>query len=140
MRYIFRRHILILQLVFDVQPRRNRAYLPVPAAKSFSYFPYLCRLLRCWQSRKRPDNNPRLPANSLAYNHCRCVHLVVWAFYFFAVHYKFFLSKRLFVTAIGNSSISLAQRQLPAPLICSQISGKPPIPSNRLAIVASRSY
>jgi hypothetical protein len=44
-----------------------------------------------------------------------------------------------FVTAIGNSSISLAHRQEPLPFSCSQISGNPPIPSNRLAMVASRS-
>lgn len=41
---------------------------------------------------------------------------------------------------MGNSSISEAHKQLPFPLSCSHISGNPPMPSNRLAIVASLSY
>lgn len=48
--------------------------------------------------------------------------------------------KWYFVTAIGNSSISLAQIAVPFPLHRSQQSGKPPIPSNKLPRVAGRSY
>jgi hypothetical protein len=44
-----------------------------------------------------------------------------------------------FVTAAGNSPISLVHRQEPGPFSRSQISGKPPIPSKRLAMVAFRS-
>lgn len=39
------------------------------------------------------------------------------------------------VTAIGNSSISDAHKQEPFPCKLSHIRGKPPMPSNRLAIV-----
>ena len=62
------------------------------------------------------------------------VILVLCIVWFFAAHMK-----RLRVTAIGNSSISEAQRQEPSPLILSQISGNPPMPSNKLAIVAGLS-
>lgn len=44
-----------------------------------------------------------------------------------------------FVTATGNSSISLAHKQDPGPFNRSHRRGNPPIPSNRLAIVAGRS-
>lgn len=56
------------------------------------------------------------------------VNLTIWVDQFL---------NRCFVTAIGNSSISLAQRQEPLPFSRSQISGKPPMPSNKLAIVVS---
>ena len=45
-----------------------------------------------------------------------------------------------FVTAIGNSSISLAHSAVPLPLHLSQQRGKPPIPSNKLPRVAGLSY
>ena len=45
--------------------------------------------------------------------------------------------KWCFVTVMWKSSISLAHLQLPLPLSHSQISGKPPIPSKRLAMVGS---
>lgn len=48
-----------------------------------------------------------------------------------------FSGKCRFVTAIGNSSISLAHTHEPDPFSDSHSSGKPPIPSNRLAIVRS---